>query len=172
MLPSADERERYYEERVRHHQDDGHPFDPASAHLLISLLHTHEVVHGRLSQRLGQHGLSPSAFNVLMVLRGHGGAGCPLHRLGALLLVSRPNVTGLVDSLEAQGLVRRVPDAQDRRVRLAVLTGAGTRLLGDVLPEHRAAVQRDLAGLDVEEKEELIRLLRKVRESVRRAEEA
>ena len=49
----------------------------------------------------------------------------PMNELAALLACDNSNVTGLVDRLEARGLVTRQPSPEDRRVKHIVLTDAG-----------------------------------------------
>lgn len=56
------------------------------------------------------------------------GAGMPMHELATMLACDSSNVTGLVDRLEARGLVSRRPYVQDRRVKHIVLTPAGAEL--------------------------------------------
>jgi MarR family transcriptional regulator, organic hydroperoxide resistance regulator len=53
------------------------------------------------------------------------GAATPMHELATMLGCDSSNVTGLVDRLEARGLVARRPYAEDRRVKHVVLTDAG-----------------------------------------------
>src|SRR5437588_7066041 len=52
----------------------------------------------------------------------------PMTELAALLGCDNSNVTGLIDRLEARGLVTRQPSSQDRRVKHVVLTSAGRQL--------------------------------------------
>src|SRR5579864_5983054 len=52
----------------------------------------------------------------------------PMHELANMLACDNSNVTGLVDRLEARGLVTRKPSAEDRRVKHVVLTAAGRRV--------------------------------------------
>ena len=52
----------------------------------------------------------------------------PMHELATMLACDNSNVTGIVDRLEARGLVARRPYAQDRRVKHIVLTAAGAGL--------------------------------------------
>jgi DNA-binding MarR family transcriptional regulator len=56
------------------------------------------------------------------------GTAMPMHELATMLACDNSNVTGIVDRLEARGLVTRRPYAQDRRVKHVVLTPAGTEL--------------------------------------------
>lgn len=52
----------------------------------------------------------------------------PMNELAALLHCDNSNVTGIVDRLEARGLVERRPYEQDRRVKHIVLTPLGVEL--------------------------------------------
>ncbi len=57
----------------------------------------------------------------------------PMHALASLLVCDSSNVTGIVDRLEARGLVARHPSPEDRRVKHVVLTPAGRRLRARLL---------------------------------------
>jgi len=115
---------------------------------------------------MGRYGLSKSTFNLLMLLRHGSPEGMQLHDLGELLLVSRANITGLIDHLERNGWVERVVDPQDRRARLASITPKAQALLDEFIPVHNRTLQRLLGGLTKAEKQTLGRLLKKKRSSV------
>ena len=115
----ADKREHYYLDRMRHHSRRYREFHWPSVELVVNLFYTYDVLYMRLAREAEREGLSTAAFNVLMILSRRGEEGCPMSELGELLLVSRANVTGLVDCLERRGLVERVASAEDRRVKLA-----------------------------------------------------
>lgn len=85
----------------------------------------------------------------------------PMTELAALLACDNSNVTGLIDRLEARGLVARQPSSQDRRVKHVVLTSAGRRLRARML----ARVGRPTRGferLSPDEQRQLGDLLRQV----------
>jgi MarR family transcriptional regulator, organic hydroperoxide resistance regulator len=84
--------------------------------------------------------LHPAQAGVLMQLDGD--AGLPMNEIAAHLRCDNSNVTGLVDRLEARGLVLRRAAAHDRRVKLIVPTPRG-REVGD---EMRARMTRPPAG--------------------------
>lgn len=101
--------------------------------------------------------LHPAQAGVLLQLESP----LPMRTLAALLGCDNSNVTGLVDRLEARGLVARQASDEDRRVKHIVLTDAGRRLRLQLLDR----VGRPAAGLDRLDAEEQIRLrdlLRKV----------
>jgi DNA-binding MarR family transcriptional regulator len=84
--------------------------------------------------------------------------------LAETLGIDRPNATVLVDDLEAQDLVRRVPHPTDRRAKLVEATRKGTSLArraDDILGTPPAAV----AELAAEDLDALKRILTSVRSS-------
>src|SRR2546421_7029098 len=167
--PESDKREHHYLNRMRHHSGKYEEFHWPSVELLINLAYTYEVIHSHLARRLDEHSLSLGAFNVLMVLSRFEDEGCPMHELGELLLVSRANVTGLVDYLARRKFVERTEDERDRRVRLVRLTKAGEKLLESILPGHYARVREMLRSVSNKDKELLSKLLLKLRHSTQRA---
>lgn len=70
-------------------------------------------------------GLSSGALDILMRLSASTGDGVSIGDLAQSAGVSSRNVTGLVDTLERDGLARRVPGRHDRRSVLAQITPAG-----------------------------------------------
>ena len=163
---ATDKREIYYRDRVRQHGQRYRQFHLPSVEVLLNLAYTYDVTATHLARAIGKHGLSLSSFNLLMILSRNGGEGCPLYEIGELLLVSRANVTGLVDSLERKGLVERVADKRDRRVRVARITKAGGTLLESLLPEHYLDLRKICSRLNTAEKASLGDLLTKLRNSV------
>jgi DNA-binding MarR family transcriptional regulator len=81
----------------------------------------------------------------------------PMHELATMLACDNSNVTGIVDRLEARGLVARRPYAQDRRVKHVVLTPAGAALR-DRVRAHMAEPPNAIRRLSVADQ----RLLRDV----------
>ena len=81
-----------------------------------------------------------------------------LSREGAFSMVSlaetmqcdASNITGLVDKLEARGLIERRPHPQDRRVKLLVVTEAG-RAMHQALRERMAKPPAHFAALSVKD---------------------
>jgi DNA-binding MarR family transcriptional regulator len=93
---------------------------------LFTVLHASSVLESRVEARLGDIGLSLAKLAALRRLAEAGGS-LPLGQLAERLSCVKSNVTQLVDRLEADGLVSRAADANDRRSRLAVVTDAGRK---------------------------------------------
>ena len=91
---------------------------------LFAVLHASSVLEGRVEARLSDVGLSLAKLAALHRLT-EAGESLPLGQLAERLSCVKSNVTQLVDRLEADGLVSRISDPNDRRSRLAVLTEAG-----------------------------------------------
>jgi DNA-binding MarR family transcriptional regulator len=97
---------------------------------------------------LNQLGLAPMQSMALMQLRP--GEPMPMSALATALMCDNSNVTGIVDRLEAQGLVERRPSEHDRRVKTLVVTPKGIELRGEV--ERQMSVPPPpLAGLSDED---------------------
>jgi MarR family 2-MHQ and catechol resistance regulon transcriptional repressor len=137
-----------------------------SAEIALSLIHTCDVFQQMVSRYMAEYGLSKSTLNILTILRHGPEEGMQLHDLGELLLVSRANITGLIDHLEGKELVKRVVDSHDRRARLAKITKKGEALLDEFMPIHFRNLRNLLEGLSGDEKTALAQLLKAVRVSV------
>jgi DNA-binding MarR family transcriptional regulator len=84
-----------------------------------------------------------------------------------VLGVTRRNITALVDALEEEGLVRRMPHPTDRRATIIELTEKGAETTEGMYHGHRAGVATLFTDLSEEEQQELIRLLGSLREALR-----
>lgn len=115
---------------------------------------------GRLNRRVRQHGpqtLSSSQASTLASVEALG----PV-RLGDLAAhegVTAPTQSRLVASLEHQGLLRRMPDADDRRATLLAITPQGRRQLERLRGERSAFLVLRLGTLSCEQRQALVMAL-------------
>jgi len=100
--------------------------------------------------------LSPAQWHVLHLIEPD--QPLPMGRLAETLSCDASNVTGLVDRLEARGLVQRCPSAGDRRVKVLQLTPAGSRLRAQLLKRITSA-SLPLARLSPAQQRSLVRIL-------------
>jgi MarR family transcriptional regulator, organic hydroperoxide resistance regulator len=130
--------------------------DPAREawQLMWQLMQSHRPRFMALAQELG---LSPVQLQALRMIEP--GAELPMSSLAGMLFCDASNVTGIVDRLEARGLIERRPAARDRRVKLLVLTSEGERLRNVA---RRAMTQPppEIAALPLEHKRALRDALR------------
>ncbi|MFF1834276.1 MarR family winged helix-turn-helix transcriptional regulator [Streptomyces sp. NPDC058231] len=85
----------------------------------------------------------------------------PMRRIAQKLKCEPSNVTGIVDRLEARGLVERRPDPADRRVKLAAPTEKGIDTARE-LRESLGFAREPLARLSAADREVLRDLLRRM----------
>lgn len=117
----------------------------------------HEV-EGRLEGALGAIGLSLAKLNVLKALADTDEP-LPLSHLADRCCCVRSNITQLVDRLEAERLVERLPDPADRRSVRAALTPAGRERHADAVRIVGETERQVFAGLGEEDRQALTRLL-------------
>lgn len=98
----------------------------------ITILRTAEALQRQLAELLRPVDLSMAQFNVLRILRGAGAAGLSCGEVSERLIRYDPDITRLLDRLEARGLTERTRDARDRRVVLSRITSKGLALLADL----------------------------------------
>jgi len=112
----------------------------------------------RMVRVAGEFGLSPPQLFALRTLDPEDPV--PMSRLAAALHCDNSNVTGLVDGLEAQGLVERRPGEHDRRVRMLVVTERGAAVR-DRLFEVMHEVPQELTTLSAADQRALRDILRR-----------
>lgn len=109
--------------------------------------------------------LTPMEFAVLKRL--HPEEGHRLTEIGAELLCVKSTITRLVDRLERDGLVQRLPDPEDRRAQRLVLTPQGITVRERAEAVHDEAVERRMSLLDADEQRLFHTLLEKLRTGLR-----
>jgi len=85
-----------------------------------------------LSEFLKPHGVSPTQYNVLRILRGAEPAGATCSQIGERLVTRDPDITRLLDRMEARGLIGRERSTEDRRVVITRISERGLKLVGNI----------------------------------------
>lgn len=121
------------------------------------------LVGRRLDAMAAAHGLDRGQGDVLFTLRR---AGEPYRlapsRLASSLLVTSGTMTNRLDRLEQRGLIARRPNPGDRRGMDVELTEEGRELVDRLVGEHVANEQEMLEPLTRTEREQLVRITRKL----------
>lgn len=128
-----------------------------------SITRAHQLVIGRINEALAPFDLTFSRFEALALLHFSRRGSLPLGKMGNRLMVHPTSVTNAIDRLERDGLVRRVPHADDRRTVLAEITEEGRRVVAKAA-DALADIEFGLAGLSAETLgalDDAIRTLRK-----------
>jgi DNA-binding MarR family transcriptional regulator len=121
-----------------------------------------------LEEAMGDIGIGHGQFKALMCIKNYGISGTQMHSIAGYLNVTPRNVTGLVDGLEAAGLVERVPDPADRRATIVRMTPEGESVAQRGRRVTDTVVKKVLGILSDEEKLQLrhlsLKLLRAIDE--------
>ncbi|MDB5237230.1 MAG: MarR family transcriptional regulator [Parcubacteria group bacterium] len=113
-----------------------------------------------LKHQIAVDGSGPSTYLHLETLRYIQEAGTPdMQAVAEYLRVKSPSATRLIGSLVSEGLLARVPDADDRRRILLALTPSGKRMLDTATHKRAEAFARVIAPLSVRDRAEFARLL-------------
>ena len=119
------------------------------------------VVKDDFRDAMGEDGLSARVFSALSLTIGH--ANITQSELARMMGIERSGLVAIVDELEAKGCLSRVQVPTDRRVQALVPTEAGHQLYHKAVEAVRAHEDRLLSNMTETEKEQLLRLLKKIR---------
>ena len=136
----------------------------SARHAWAVFLTAHAVLVGAVETQLAKTGLPPLAwYDLLWALERARDGRRRMHELADLVVLSRSNLTRLVDRLEQARLVRRVRSQDDRRGAYAEITAEGRKLRRKMWPVYAVAID-DLFGahLTRAEAESVGRALREV----------
>lgn len=150
--------------------------DPSAAEAYLHLLRAGDDAFGVSERHLHEAGITQGRFCVMMLLwrsvqpraaKLLGADPCvPGPRTPAELAeganVTRATMTGLIDTLERDGFVKREPDPVDRRMMSVRLTAKAEEFLRNFLPDHFRLTARLMSVLSESERTTLVRLLIKI----------
>src|SRR5690606_16000503 len=94
-----------------------------------SVMRAQQIVLAQVDEALKPFGLTFARYEALVLLTFSRRGSLPLGKMGERLMIHPTSVTNIVDRLEGQGLVRRVPHPTDRRTTLCESTAAGRKLV-------------------------------------------
>ena len=117
--------------------------------------------HMRSLLRL-RFGTTLPRFDLMSQLERHP-EGLKMKELSHRMMVTGGNVTGIVDQLEKEELVERLPEPGDRRASRVRFTRAGDKAFAEMARAHEEWVASVFSGLTRKEHTELFRLLAKVK---------
>jgi DNA-binding MarR family transcriptional regulator len=150
--------------RLRDEIKQQRPFQSLEQEALLNVLRTADALTQRIAAVLKPFKLSHSQYNVLRILRGAGPDGLACQEVAERMISRDPDITRLLDRLEARGLVTRTRDQKDRRIVTVRLAPEGHRLL-EALDTPIAEVDRQpLRHLGEQRLRMLIQLLEAARE--------
>ena len=141
------------------------PFESLEQEAILNILRTSDLFHNQFGRLFREFDVTPSQYNVLRILRGEGKP-MPSLEIADRMVQVVPAITGLIDRLQAQDLVKRKRCTEDRRVVYIEITPKALNLLNE-MDEPELHLHRKLIGhLSGEELSVLSRLLEKARTSL------
>jgi DNA-binding MarR family transcriptional regulator len=142
-----------------------HPIRLLPHEVLLSVYHTSSCIKKEADRLFRRFGMTDVQFNLMMLLRHQTGpeGGLTQSQISEMMLVNRANVTCLIDRMEKTGLVCRTAATGDRRVNVIRLTERGEELLNQVEPEYAGEISRRMEQFSLEQQQELLDLLEKIR---------
>ena len=128
----------------------------------LRLARVYQKIDRRSADTMRRHGLSVSRFDVL----NHAGTpeGRTQQDLAKSLLVTKGNVTQLLDAMEKEGLLERRREGRTKRI---YLTEEGRCRRTELVALQEAEIAADFAALDAEDIEHLTRILRSLDRSLK-----
>jgi DNA-binding MarR family transcriptional regulator len=120
----------------------------------------HQIAVAIFLQETEAHGLTPVQYAALSKVGLT--PGVDQRTLARSIGLDTSTIAGVIDRLEARGLMRRSAAPEDRRVRLLSLTDDGQNLLQAVEPDMLQAQRRILQPLPAAERAEFMRMLHKL----------
>ena len=137
-----------------------------SLRLWLRLLTCTQLIEANVRSRLRRDfAITLPRFDLMAQLERNP-QGLRMGELSQRMMVTRGNVTGITDQLVDEGLVKRTDTPGDRRAYVIKLTPAGKRAFDRMAAAHEEWVIELLGGLSATEREQLKRLLGRVKQHV------
>ena len=140
------------------------PFGSLEDEAFLNVLRTAEAFLRRETEFLKAYEVTLPQYNVLRILRGAEPEGLICREISERMIARDPDVTKLLDRLEARGLVRRERQEKDRRVIVTRATPEGLKLVNELDQPSLKLTEDLLKHLGERKLKTLIRLLEEARE--------
>lgn len=132
--------------------------------VLRELVRCYQTFERIADAHIRRSGLTSPQFDIVATLGNT--PGLPFKELGSRTLIAKGTLTGVVDRLEARGLVERVASPEDGRSTIVRLTPGGDRLFHQVFEPHLAFLAPAFESLPECGRRELEKRLKQLREAL------
>lgn len=129
-----------------------------------SIMRAQQIILARVDEVLKPFNLTFARYEALVLLYFTRNGSLPLGKMGERLMIHPASVTNIVDRLDKQGLVKRMPHPTDRRAVLAEITEAGRRIV-ETTTERVIDSELGMAGLSPQELNRLVQILKTFRQN-------
>jgi DNA-binding MarR family transcriptional regulator len=132
---------------------------------MLSILSSFEVLSRYLEVELRRHDATLIRFNIMSTLFKNGGEMTP-SEIAESVFRGKNTITAALNTLEAEGVVKRVPSTDDRRSVKVVITDKGWNVANRLSPIVQELSREALGCLDKEQEEQLVAIMRGLREEL------
>nr|MCU0703775.1 MarR family transcriptional regulator [Fimbriiglobus sp.] len=146
------------------HRETVRRFDSPEQEAYLALWRTYDRLREIEAHFFERWDLTAQQYNVLRLLRAAHPEPVPTLGLVAKLVSRAPDITRLLDKLEARGLITRTRGTADRRAVLISITDGGLTLLDEIAEPLQECHETQLGHLSGPELDTLITLLNRARE--------
>jgi DNA-binding MarR family transcriptional regulator len=142
-------------------------WDPEAASgmaVFTAILRSYQLLNAEVERVMQRHDLTFARYEVLTWLATDPESSLTLSWISKTLRIPPATVTNLIDRLETDRLVRRVPHPTDARTTLAVITARGRRLASSATADLNRSVYERI-GLSESQRRQVTDLLADLRAS-------
>jgi len=132
--------------------------------VFTAVLRSFQLLNDEVQRVMRRHDLTFARYEVLAWLATDPDSSLTLSWISKTLRIPPATVTDIIDRLEQDGLVRRVPHPTDARTTLAVITARGRRVARNATEDLNSNVYEPI-GLSEDGRRQLIELLAELRAS-------
>jgi DNA-binding MarR family transcriptional regulator len=143
---------------------DAIEFDSTEQRVFLHLWRAYDLLKAVEDECLATFEVTAQQYNVLRILKSVAPDGLPTMQLGQRMISRGPDMTRMLDRLEARALIKRERQQANRRVVEAWITAAGSKLLDRMQQQILAMHHKQVGHLSQSQQQQLIRLLRIVRQ--------
>ena len=140
--------------------------DPSAMEAFLYLLRTSTEVFDAFNDLMVKHEISQGRFIVLILLNRDPDKPVNPADLADRANVTRATMTGLIDTLEHDGFVKREHAPIDRRMMMVRLTPQGRNFLDKILPDYFRRIAAVMSRLTEAERKTLVMLMGKIEQAV------
>ncbi len=139
------------------------PFALLEEEAFLNLARTSEQLQQKASELMKTYQLTGTQYNMLRILRGAGSEGVTCSQAGERMVTHDPDITRLLDRLEARKLILRERSREDRRVVVTRISNEGLELVNSMDAPVNGFMKKHLGHLGKQKLEQLIELLESLR---------
>jgi len=129
--------------------------------LVKELVQTYQAFEAHSAAHIKDMGLTTTQFDIVATLGNQPPMTCK--ELGEKTLISKGTMTGVLERLEAKGLIEKLMNVEDGRSYKIGLSKAGDKLFRTVFPEHVEYLSKAFGKLSKKDLEQAVTVLKQVK---------